>query len=76
MRIGVECVEQCEFRYGQLRRQICRLARHADGVVITSPITRAMADAAHICCDAVPSPKIVIAFGACAVSGGIFAILI
>jgi Ni,Fe-hydrogenase III small subunit len=31
-----------------------------------------MSKAIEICMDAVPSPKIIILFGACAISGGIF----
>ncbi len=46
--------------------------RHADGIVITGPITQNMAYALENCYDAVPSPKIVILCGACAISGGIF----
>jgi len=46
--------------------------RHADGIVITGPITKNMAKATEICLDAVPKPKIIILFGACAISGGNF----
>ena len=47
--------------------------RHADGIVITGPITANMAEALEICYNAVPSPKIVILAGTDAISGGIFA---
>ena len=46
--------------------------RHADGLVLTGPITRNMADALQVCWDAMPAPKLVIAVGACAISGGVF----
>lgn len=46
--------------------------RHADGIVITGPITKNMAKATEICYEAVPYPKIIILFGTCAISGGIF----
>jgi Ni,Fe-hydrogenase III small subunit/NAD-dependent dihydropyrimidine dehydrogenase PreA subunit len=46
--------------------------RHADGIVITGPITANMAEATQICYDAVPSPKIIILAGTDAISGGIF----
>ncbi len=46
--------------------------RHADGIVITGPITKNMAYALEDCYFAVPNPKIVILCGACAISGGIF----
>ena len=46
--------------------------RHADGIVITGPVTANMADALELCYEAVPEPKIVILCGACAISGGAF----
>ena len=47
--------------------------RHADGIVITGPVTRNMELALRKTYEAVPAPKIVIAVGACAISGGPFA---
>jgi Ni,Fe-hydrogenase III small subunit len=46
--------------------------RHADGVLITGPITENMAEPLQICYDAIPEPKIVILAGTDAISGGIF----
>ena len=46
--------------------------RHADGIVITGPITKNMAYALEDCYKSTPDPKIVILCGACAISGGIF----
>ncbi|MDO8580044.1 MAG: NADH-quinone oxidoreductase subunit NuoB [Candidatus Omnitrophota bacterium] len=47
--------------------------RHADGLMITGPVTKNMELALKKTYEAVPSPKIVIAVGACAISGGPFA---
>jgi Ni,Fe-hydrogenase III small subunit/ferredoxin len=47
--------------------------RHADGVLITGPVTRAMEGALAKTWAAVPEPKIAVAVGACAISGGPFA---
>ncbi|HZK69610.1 MAG TPA: NADH:ubiquinone oxidoreductase [Paludibacter sp.] len=47
--------------------------RHADGIVITGPITKNMAEAVQICYDAIPEPKIIVLVGTDAISGGIFA---
>jgi len=47
--------------------------RHADGVVVTGPVTTNMALALRETLAAVPQPKLVIAAGACAISGGPFA---
>jgi len=46
--------------------------RHADGIVVTGPITRNMRAALLKTYEATPEPKLVIAIGSCAVSGGIF----
>lgn len=46
--------------------------RHADGLMITGPVTKNMELALKKTWEAVPHPKIVIAVGACAISGGPF----
>ena len=46
--------------------------RHADGIVVTGPITRNMREALLKTYEATPEPKLVIAVGSCAISGGIF----
>ncbi|MEX0726650.1 MAG: NADH-quinone oxidoreductase subunit NuoB [Planctomycetaceae bacterium] len=44
--------------------------RHADGLLITGPVTENMRIALQKTYHAVPAPKLVIAVGACAISGG------
>ena len=46
--------------------------RHADGIVITGPISENMAYALEDCYKSTPEPKVVILCGACAISGGVF----
>jgi len=46
--------------------------RHADGLLITGPVTKNMELALKKTWAAVPEPKIVIAVGACAIAGGPF----
>ena len=46
--------------------------RHADMLLVTGPVTRNMAIALKQTYDATPGPKLVIAVGACGISGGIF----
>ena len=46
--------------------------RHADGIVITGPISENMAYALEDCYKSVPNPKLVVLCGACAISGGVF----
>ncbi len=57
---------------GRFGIQFVASPRHADGILVTGPITKNMTLALQKTYDAVPSPKVVIAVGACAISGGIF----
>lgn len=47
--------------------------RHADGVVITGPISKNMAPALKDALLSIGEPRLVIAVGACAIDGGVFA---
>jgi Ni,Fe-hydrogenase III small subunit len=47
--------------------------RHADGLLITGPVSRNMELALRKTYDAVSDPRLVIAVGACAIAGGPFA---
>ena len=60
------------FDFGRYGVEFVASPRHADGIVITGPVTENMAAALEICHDAVPSPKIIILAGTDAISGGIF----
>jgi Ni,Fe-hydrogenase III small subunit/ferredoxin len=55
---------------GRFGIQFVASPRHADGLLITGPVTENMRLALEKTYQAVPSPKIVIAVGACAISGG------
>lgn len=46
--------------------------RHADGLLVTGPVSRQMEIPLRKTFNATPAPKIVIAVGACAISGGIY----
>lgn len=58
---------------GRFGIQFVASPRHADGVLVTGPVTRNMELALRKTYDAVPGPKIVIACGACAIAGGPYA---
>ncbi|HVZ37609.1 MAG TPA: NADH:ubiquinone oxidoreductase, partial [Polyangiaceae bacterium] len=47
--------------------------RHADALVLSGPLTRNMAEAVELAYAGMPEPSFVIAFGACAISGGLYA---
>jgi len=55
---------------GRFGIQFVASPRHADGLLITGPVTENMVLALQKTYDAVPDPKIVIAVGACAIGGG------
>ncbi len=61
------------FDLGRFGIQVVASPRHADGLLITGPVTENMKLALEKTYQAVPAPKIVIAVGACAISGGPFA---
>jgi Ni,Fe-hydrogenase III small subunit/Fe-S-cluster-containing hydrogenase component 2 len=58
------------FDLGRFGIQLVASPRHADGLLITGPVTRNMELALRRTYEAVPPPKLVIAVGACAISGG------
>jgi Ni,Fe-hydrogenase III small subunit/Pyruvate/2-oxoacid:ferredoxin oxidoreductase delta subunit len=58
------------FDLGRFGIQFVASPRHADGLLITGPVTENMRYALEQTYEATPAPKIVIAVGACAISGG------
>ena len=62
----------CNFDMGRFGIDFVASPRHADGIVITGPISKNMAYALEDCYKSVPDPKIVILCGTCAISGGIY----
>nr|MDA8267599.1 oxidoreductase [Actinomycetota bacterium] len=47
--------------------------RHVDGLLVTGPVTRNMADPLRRTFEAVPQPRVVVAVGDCALDCGVFA---
>lgn len=60
------------FDLGRFGIQFVASPRHADGLLITGPVPENMKLGLLKTWEATPSPKIVIAVGACAISGGVF----
>jgi Ni,Fe-hydrogenase III small subunit/Pyruvate/2-oxoacid:ferredoxin oxidoreductase delta subunit len=56
---------------GRFGIQVVASPRHADGLLVTGPVTENMRLALLKTYQALPAPKLVIAIGACAISGGI-----
>ncbi len=68
----VNALNNVVFDLGRFGIQFVASPRHADGLLITGAITQNMHLALEKTYSAVPEPKIVIAVGACAISGGPF----
>ncbi|PKK90291.1 MAG: NADH:ubiquinone oxidoreductase [Candidatus Wallbacteria bacterium HGW-Wallbacteria-1] len=61
------------FDMGRYGIDVLASPRHCDGLILTGPITVAMARALEATWRAIPEPRLLILAGACAISGGIFA---
>lgn len=61
------------FDMGRYGIEFVASPRHADGVVVTGPISENMAEALKVTWEAIPTPKLFILCGVDAISGGIFA---
>ena len=61
------------FDLGRFGMEFVASPRHADAMAVTGPVTRNMVLALHKVDTAMPRPRLVIAVGACAISGGLFA---
>jgi len=60
------------FDLGRFGIQVVASPRHADGLLVTGPVTQNMRLALEKSWQALPTPRIVVAVGACAISGGPF----
>jgi len=60
------------FDLGRFGIQYVASPRHADGILLTGPVTENMRSAVLETYEAVPGPKVVIAVGACGINGGPF----
>ena len=57
---------------GRFGMEFTASPRHADGLLVTGPVTRNMCAALVDTWAAVPRPRLLVAVGACAISGGLF----
>jgi len=70
--LELNALNNVNFDMGRFGIEFVASPRHADGIVITGPITENMAEPLEICYEAVPNPKIIILVGTCAISGHVF----
>jgi len=69
---GINVLGTLVFDLGRFGIQFVASPRHADGLLVTGPVTENMRGALLDTYAALPSPRLVIASGACAIGGGPF----
>jgi Ni,Fe-hydrogenase III small subunit/Pyruvate/2-oxoacid:ferredoxin oxidoreductase delta subunit len=70
--LELNALNNVNFDMGRFGIEFVASPRHADGIVITGPITRNMSNPLKICYEAVPGPKIIILAGTCSIAGHVF----
>ncbi|MCI4624937.1 MAG: 4Fe-4S dicluster domain-containing protein [Candidatus Magnetoovum sp. WYHC-5] len=70
--LELNALSNVNFDIGRFGIDFVASPRHADGVVLTGPVSENMAYAFEETIRAIPEPKILILAGACALSGGLF----
>jgi len=70
--VEVNALGNVVFDAGRFGVEFVASPRHADGILVTGPVSANMREALLITYQAVADPKLVIAAGACAISGGLY----
>ena len=70
--LELNACSNANFDMGRYGIEFVASPRHADGILITGPITSNMAQPLEMAYDAVPDPKLLILCGTDAISGGMF----
>jgi Ni,Fe-hydrogenase III small subunit/NAD-dependent dihydropyrimidine dehydrogenase PreA subunit len=70
--LELNALSNVNFDMGRFGISFVASPRHADGVVVTGPVTQNMAFALEETIRAVPEPRLLILVGTCAISGGLF----
>ncbi len=70
--VDLNCMANQFYDTGRFGIKFVASPRHADALLVTGPMCTNMVEAAVRTYDAVPEPKVVIASGTCAISGGVF----
>ena len=70
--LEISALQNPRYDLERLGIQLVASPRHADGLLVTGPVTRNMKEALQKTYDALPEPKLVVAVGACACGGGMF----
>lgn len=71
--LEIHALNSAYYNIERLGMKFVASPRHADLLLVTGPVSRHMAVALKRTYDATPEPKLVVAIGECACTGGIFA---
>jgi len=71
--LELNAIGNVNFDVGRYGIEFVASPRHADGLVLSGPLTANMRQALELAWEGMPAPKFVIAVGACAISGGPYA---
>jgi len=71
--LDINVLNTLVFDLGRFGIQFVASPRHADGLVVTGPVTQNMRLGLEKTWQALPSPRVAVAVGACAISGGPYA---
>ncbi|MCC6994183.1 MAG: NADH:ubiquinone oxidoreductase [Deltaproteobacteria bacterium] len=71
--LELNAVGNVNFDLGRYGIEFVASPRHADALVLSGPLTRNMNQALETGYAGIPEPKFIIAVGACAISGGLYA---
>jgi Ni,Fe-hydrogenase III small subunit/NAD-dependent dihydropyrimidine dehydrogenase PreA subunit len=71
--LEIQALGNIVFDWSRFGIQIVASPRHADGLIVTGPVSRNMELALRKTYEALADPRLVIAVGTCALSGGVFA---
>ena len=70
--LEINAMSNVNFDMGRYGIDVVASPRHADGLILSGPISANMAEALELCYHGMPDPKFVIAAGTCAISGGVY----
>ncbi|MEQ1877736.1 MAG: 4Fe-4S binding protein [Bdellovibrionia bacterium] len=70
--LEVSALSNVNFDISRFGIEFVASPRHADGLVLSGPLTRNMKEALDLAFEGMPDPKFVIAVGACTISGGLY----
>ena len=70
--LEIHALENPYYNLEGLGMRFAASPRHADLLLVTGPVSRHMEQALRIAYEAMPAPKLVVAIGECACTGGVF----